>query len=892
MKTRLLILCAFLIFSYTNAQVYVDASATGANNGTSWADAFTNLQSALVQPGQNQIWIAAGTYTPGNNRAAMFTITSAKSLFGGFNGTETSFSQRDVANNVTRLSGDINGNDTSTIDYNLSERSDNSYRVVLVNSSGVILDGLTISNAHLDDASTTGIQNGSAVVMQANTVISNCTIENNVSHYGGSISLGNNNVNSTPLIQNTVIKNNLAPFAVAFFSPSGINSNIRIVNTAIHDNECRTIGGTATVNNTIWLQANGGTANNLGVVNCTFTRNTFTGGGTRELVRSDHNPFSPGFEFINNIFWNNTASNVRAFHIASGGNNQLDLINNNDENNFSNIPNSAAFFSGNISADPLFVNPLSDFRLSFNSPCLDTGNSSSYNSNATSQIDADGNNRFQGSAIDIGAYEGGNPFVANIILYVDQNATGTNDGSSWANAYTDLQSALSFSQAASVWIAAGTYVPGTARSDTFNLSSQLSLYGGFNGTETMLSQRNPQANPTILSGDINDDDTGVSFSGANRADNSIHVVTINESGCVLDGLTITSGHADSTTIAANRQGAGVNILEGNLTIKNCVIEKNVVVASGVIRMLDENGSLNIENTIISENFGGNAAVLYTRAASGNIDVTLTNCLIKDNQKNAAGNPTNIGLIWFRQDTNWQTTAKIYNTTIVNNEAFFSGSSTTVISSSRLNSGVVNVEVYNSIFNGNINNSTSSNQTLVSVGNGTTQNSGSVYIIKNSLAEDAFGNITNNGSTSININTSNANPLFTSATDFTLQQASPAVDAGDNTEVLSGINIDLAGNNRIVNNIVDMGAYEFDASLSIEEVVDDIINIKIFPNPATHSLNISSKTQVEHALVYDVLGKEVLNAQDSFIDISSLKAGIYLIKIKTSQGEAMKRFIKK
>ena len=44
--------------------LYVNASATGANNGTSWTDAYTDLQDALDNncAGVTEIWVAAGTY--------------------------------------------------------------------------------------------------------------------------------------------------------------------------------------------------------------------------------------------------------------------------------------------------------------------------------------------------------------------------------------------------------------------------------------------------------------------------------------------------------------------------------------------------------------------------------------------------------------------------------------------------------------------------------------------------------------------------------------------------------------------------------------------------------------------------------------------------------------
>jgi len=92
-------------------------------------------------------------------------------------------------------------------------------------------------------------------------------------------------------------------------------------------------------------------------------------------------------------------------------------------------------------------------------------------------------------------------------------ATGFADGSSWANASADLQAMINISPAGGeVWVAAGTYKPTyhpvtgainpIDRNNTFVLLPNVNVYGGFAGTETLLSQRNYAANATILSADI------------------------------------------------------------------------------------------------------------------------------------------------------------------------------------------------------------------------------------------------------------------------------------------------------------------------------------------------------------------------------------------------------
>ena len=68
------------------------------------------------------------------------------------------------------------------------------------------------------------------------------------------------------------------------------------------------------------------------------------------------------------------------------------------------------------------------------------------------------------------------------IIYVNQSAAGNYDGTSWTDAYTDLQSALTAATSGEeVWVAAGTYKPtaGADRIATFQLKNGVALYGGF-----------------------------------------------------------------------------------------------------------------------------------------------------------------------------------------------------------------------------------------------------------------------------------------------------------------------------------------------------------------------------------------------------------------------------
>ena len=142
-------------------------------------------------------------------------------------------------------------------------------------------------------------------------------------------------------------------------------------------------------------------------------------------------------------------------------------------------------------------------------------------------------------------------------IFVNRAATGQNDGTSWEHVFTTLQDAIAASSPGNVlWVAAGTYRPDEGlnqtagdRVATFLISHDLTLYGGFAGTETSLEERDIEANETILSGDLLGNDGDV-FDPTNplRDDNSAHVVVLARADeqsfeVVMDGFTIQAGHA-------------------------------------------------------------------------------------------------------------------------------------------------------------------------------------------------------------------------------------------------------------------------------------------------------------------------------------------------------------
>ncbi len=185
-------------------------------------------------------------------------------------------------------------------------------------------------------------------------------------------------------------------------------------------------------------------------------------------------------------------------------------------------------------------------------------------------------------------------------FYVSESATGQNNGTSWTDAYDDLQTILqSISPAGDeIWVAEGVYVPGSSPGDTFDLPSDTSIYGGFPGNpgqEGLFDIRDPFAFPSILSGDILGDDldpNGDSIADSTseiQGTNCFHVVTavgVNNS-TVLDGFFITAGQANGGGIDGN--GGGMVISTADPILRNLVFSGNMAMNGG--------GAIDVSNSV-------------------------------------------------------------------------------------------------------------------------------------------------------------------------------------------------------------------------------------------------------------------------------------------------------
>jgi len=173
-------------------------------------------------------------------------------------------------------------------------------------------------------------------------------------------------------------------------------------------------------------------------------------------------------------------------------------------------------------------------------------------------------------------------FNTTNIIYVDDDASGNNDGSSWTHAYNYLQDALADANTSGkgIWVAAGSYkpdvntsnAPGTGdRQATFALTNGLTMCGGFPSGGGTWEDRDPNAYKAILTGDLDGNDIGQP-NHPTRGENSYHAVTCVNS-VTLDGFTITGGNANG--LGFDLYGAGIFCPNAPTLMPNIIVNNTI-----------------------------------------------------------------------------------------------------------------------------------------------------------------------------------------------------------------------------------------------------------------------------------------------------------------------------
>ncbi|MBN2279643.1 MAG: T9SS type A sorting domain-containing protein [Candidatus Marinimicrobia bacterium] len=421
---------------YAYLMFYVDQDADGENNGSSWENAFNDLQDALQHPGINenyQVWVAEGTYLPshyfnggGNNanlgkrsktlanpRLVSFEIPSGVEVYGGFEGIEVALSERDdIEGHPTILSGDIGVP---------SENWDNSFHVVVFDHAGdgTTLDGFIIQDG-LADGGAIDETGGGILCNLSVPTITNCKILNNSTSGAGA---GMAIHNSTPLMTNLEISSNFSDNIGGGLYISGPQSAPYIDRCIISGNSSVSKGGgifigyneySVTIRNSI-LTGNsafselgaGGAMALSGPCSAIMENVTITGNHSTQYGGGIYTNFA-NFSILNSIVQFNSSGEGRQVYTWSSG---LQIVDCNiASDDYDLMGTGESFFDRNINQDPLFIEPLDpnnapstagDFHLSGNSPSVNAGN----NDGAALPYDLDGNERIRYGTVDHGAYE-------------------------------------------------------------------------------------------------------------------------------------------------------------------------------------------------------------------------------------------------------------------------------------------------------------------------------------------------------------------------------------------------------------------------------------------------------------------------------------------------------
>ena len=256
------------------------------------------------------------------------------------------------------------------------------------------------------------------------------------------------------------------------------------------------------------------------------------------------------------------------------------------------------------------------------------------------------------------------------IIYVNKSAFGSNDGSSWVNAYKELSTALPMAQTGDeIWVAKGIYQPYIEGvSNSFIMVSGIKLLGGFAGWESNENQRNWDLNETTLTAQYMIDQNGVVFPPYN-----ILYCVSTDSTSTVDGFTfrdilagpfngepcgsdqhkcfgggiflyspspsfptfLTVQHCRflENCCAAGGSAIGINFSEGagGYVIKHCYFKDNRAIEGGAMSIVVGSNTqykMLIDSCIFEENFAPNVAVASIYNTNTNIDLTFSNTIFQ------------------------------------------------------------------------------------------------------------------------------------------------------------------------------------------------------------------------------------------------------------------------
>ncbi|HFX17835.1 MAG TPA: T9SS type A sorting domain-containing protein [Flavobacteriales bacterium] len=921
MKKTLLLIFLWSAFGQfvSNAQVYVDKDATGNNDGTSWANAYTSLNDALnnTTTRGTEIWIAEGVYTP-TSSTTPFVNQYGLSLYGGFVGNEASKVDRpsDPWTHRVVLSGDLSGDDVNEIpSANSINKSDNAGVILKIDpASGSLSNPYNDVTVKIDRIDFVNAYNGYALyshpnsnITQSRITLTYCRFKHNYGQTRPAFDIWSNysayNTRATTFdLLNCIIDENVSVIGLAYEYRNlshdqqiNVANNLFIANAVESANAYGSLGrfivtdGTDLlvnfVNNTIALNSEGSSV----VPSANISPIKFESVGSTLLKA----------RWYNNIYY----SNFRSRDYYSTNNSTQAYVAWSDKNAIDTSPSQNLSGSLGLGASPFFdidnkdFTPVAAYRTN--------GNTSGY-SQVSILEDCFGNDRVVSNQIGLGAvqYAASNmktgpgdiathTFTSSLsVIYVDASASGNNNGASWADAFTSISSALAspqIGQNTKIFVKKGVYKP---TSGAYSITQDgLKIYGGFDGTETDENDRDLHNNynlnenyvfsnnATIIDGDVNGDD--VQDIHVNKSDNLSRFFDISADNVTIDGFVMQRAYsANSGNPVINFSGSQIN----GFSLYNTIIHYNF--SDGIFMDFRKfNQAVNFVNVKIYANESSNGMMLLQGSNSNNITANFVNFLFAENRYDS-----DFGAIWLRRADSATLSTSIINATLAYNTNLKSGNYKQLINLSTNTSNTNVLGIYNSIFwANNYTLPSSTNQLFSDQALGNTKTSeGSAYNIDVDYAIMPAN--WPNGGVSYN-HISNSNPNLdlsyvpTANSTYVINQGSTTYY---NTNAYGSL--DLAGQTRIMDTAIDLGALEYQSVTAVEDV--SLLQFSVYPNPVQSVLfvNIDDVKKIE---MYNMSGVKIMTVnQHNQIDVSTLSKGIYLIKVYTGDKVGYKRIIKK
>ena len=585
--------------------IRVTTNGNDNNNGSTWALAKESVQAAIADASVgDEVWVAEGTYSEN------ILIEKSVKLYGGFAGSENNLAERNWCTHPTVIQAAETGS------------------VVVISSAASstgCIDGFTITGGNAE--------NGGGIL---------CSGSPNISH---NIIRGNQVASSseTPMGAGIACISSAAPL---------IFNNVIAENTAVPASGSSYGGGIAC-----------GQQSNPTIINNTIVLNSATEGG---------GIYYPRGCTVNNII----ATNHTGVYTGGGSNAfRYNCVTGNSEYDYSTNPNDHSLYH-NFSTNPRLVGPLTgNYHIQpfpIGGPgrtdpqascCLDAGDSTVIE---TGWKDMDGQDRLlsyggnSSLSVDIGADEsdGTDYWTEHTrdVVRVSSNGNDACEGQSWEFAKRTVQAALdATATGGQVWVAVGEYT------EPLVLSRDVSMYGGFVGDETTLTERpafprqDPDPNETIIDGypatyPLPGVISALPYSGNASVIDGFTVTSIGPPGtirlmgiwCPNDSWSITnskitgnyntgifagmSSRVSHSIIRGNTGNSGAGIMTGGV-VEDCIIEYNQSAYGGGGMICG--GSAVIRNNVFYRNIAANGGGILSSSSTGG--ATITGNLFEENR---------------------------------------------------------------------------------------------------------------------------------------------------------------------------------------------------------------------------------------------------------------------